>query len=51
MPHPDQVWIQIFPQLPANTVTVLKSAINKIFERRENLKMEILVGIISRHRR
>ena len=41
----------MLPQLPANTVVAVKSAINRIFGRRKNLKMEILVGIISRHRR
>lgn len=42
---------QMFPQLPVNIVVVVKSTINRIFRRRKNLKMEILVGIISRHRR
>lgn len=42
---------QMFPQLPVNIVVVLNSTINRIFSRRKNLKMEILVGIISRHRR
>lgn len=39
----------MLPQMPANMV--VKSAINKILRRRKNLKMEILVGIISRHRK
>lgn len=42
---------QMLSQLPVNIVVVVKTTINRIFRRRKNLKMEILVVIISRHRR
>ena len=54
MPRPVQgsSSIQTVPYLLVNPVARVKSAINRKPEKeKKNLKMEILVGILSRHRR
>lgn len=54
MPRPVQGLssIQMVPHLLVNTMAGVKSAINRKQEKEKKiLKMEILVGIISRHRR